>query len=179
VLQKSHAIMENQTTNTKSIVLNYGITLAGFSILLQLVQFSMGQHFSPHWSYSIISTLITIGIIAQGLKAFKTANLGAISFGQSVKTGIGISLFSAIIYILYLLVFMNFIDPDFLSKLWAIEEGKMVNRGMSEEQITASMKMVNNWGVYFMFATVLIISILIGFIISAITGAIIKEEAQN
>jgi|SaaInl0LU_22_DNA_1037365.scaffolds.fasta_scaffold00262_15 hypothetical protein len=171
--------MEDQTTNNKSIVLNYGMTLAGFSILIQLVQFSMGQHFSPHWSYSVISTLITVGIIVQGIKAFKTTNHGAISFGQSVKTGIGISLFSAIIYSLYLLIFMNFIDPDFLSKLWAIEEGKMLNRGMSEEQIEASMRMVNSWGIYFMFATVLIISILMGFVISAITGAILKKEVEN
>ena len=171
--------MEDQTTNNKSIVLNYGMTLAGFSILIQLVQFSMGQHFSPHWSYSVISTLITVGIIVQGIKAFKTTNHGAISFGQSVNTGIGISLFSAIIYSLYLLIFMNFIDPDFLSKLWAIEEGKMLNRGMSEEQIEASMRMVNSWGIYFMFATVLIISILMGFVISAITGAILKKEVEN
>ncbi len=171
--------MKNQTTSTKSIVLNYGITLAGFSVLLQLVQFSMGQHLNPHWSYSIVSTLITIGLIVQGLKAFKKANLGVISFGQAVKTGIGISVFSALLYILYLLLFMNSIDPEFLSKLWAIEEGKMINRGMSEDQIEASMKMVNNWGVYFMFAAVIIISILIGFVISAITGAIIKEEAEN
>lgn len=171
--------MKNQATSTKSIVLNYGITLAGLSVLLQLVQFSMGQHLNPHWSYSIVSTLITIGLIVQGLKAFKKANLGVISFGQAVKTGIGISVFSALLYILYLVLFMNTIDPEFLSKLWAIEEGKMMNRGMTEDQIEASMKMVNNWGVYFMFAVVIIISILIGFVISAITGAIIKEEAEN
>ncbi len=51
-----------------------------------------------------------------GLKTFKASNNGLLSLGESLKIGLGISLYGAIIYVIYFFVFTNFIEPDFFTK---------------------------------------------------------------
>jgi uncharacterized membrane protein YcjF (UPF0283 family) len=169
----------NNNISGKAIILNYGLILGGISILLQLVQYSAGQHLKPHWIYSVISIAITILVIVSALKNLKKNNSGYLSFGQGIKTGIGISLLSVVVYIVYILIFCNFIDTEYLDQLWALEEEKMFNRNMSEEQIEQSMRMMKEWGIYFMFAGFIIIGSLLGFVVSAVTSAIIKKDYEE
>ena len=49
-------------------------------------------------------------VIVLGIKNFKSSNNNLITWGQSVKIGVGISIISALIGIIYNLIFINFIQ---------------------------------------------------------------------
>ena len=61
-----------------------------------------------------------------GIKKFKVDNYNLLSFGQAVKIGVGISIISALLTIVYNQVFANFIEPDFMNQIYEIERAKWV-----------------------------------------------------
>ena len=91
--------MENQNSATK-IMLIYGAILSGISILVNLINYSFGNVYKPHWAIGIVSFLLMIAVIVYGIKSFKDGNNGFLSLGQAIKIGLGISLISAIIGIM-------------------------------------------------------------------------------
>ena len=54
-----------------------------------------------------------IAFMVLGIKKVKESNEGLLSLGEGLKTGMGIALISGIVGIIYFLLFVNFIDPDF------------------------------------------------------------------
>ncbi|MFD0991758.1 DUF4199 domain-containing protein [Tenacibaculum geojense] len=171
--------MENQT-NFKSIIINNGALLAGISIMLNLVMYAMGNHFEPHWSVGAISFIAFIVLIVLAIKKFKQNNGGFLSFGEAVKIGVGIAIFSALLGAIYNFVFMNFIEPDFLAQVMELQEQKLLDQGMSEEQIEASMAMGQKFSSPLLMAAFGIIGSAIGgFIVSAIAGAVMKKSEEE
>ena len=57
-----------------------------------------------------------VGIIFYSLIQFRKSNKGFISLSDSLKIGMGTSLVSALIGIIYTQILINFIDPDTLTK---------------------------------------------------------------
>lgn len=171
--------MENQV-NSKSIILNYGLMLAVVSIIVSLISYATGTHFKPHWSTSVITIIAFIALVVLGIKKFKGLNNGFLSFGQAVKTGVGIAIISALIGSVYQYIFMNFIEPDFMSQMLEIQQQSMIDQGMSEEQIEAAQEMGAKFSSPLMMSAFGIIGSAIGgFIISAIAGAIMKKTEEN
>ncbi|MFC2127599.1 DUF4199 domain-containing protein [Bacteroidota bacterium] len=172
--------MNSTKAQSKNIILNYGALLGGTSILISLIQYSLGQHLSPNMAYGLISIVIMILATFLGIKKLKSENGGFLTFGEAVKIGVGIAVVSAVISIIYNQVFMNFIEPDFMDQLIAKQEEDFFNRGMTEEQIEAAMKMTNKMkGPFISSAVGIVASAFIGFIISAITGAIMKQSQEE
>ena len=58
-----------------------------------------------------------IVIIVLGIRNFKSVNNNLITWGQSVKIGVGIAIVSALLGIIYNLIFMNFIEPEFMNQM--------------------------------------------------------------
>ena len=171
--------MENQA-NSKSIIVNIGVTLGIASVLLSLTLYAMGQHLDPHWSTSLISIVLLIGFIIFGIKKFKEANGGFLSWGQGVKVGVGIAIVAGLIGVIYNYIFMTFIEPDFMTQMMEVQNQKYLDSGMTEEQIESTNAMTQKFQSPGIMAAMGIIgSAIFGFIVSAITAAIMKRTEEE
>ena len=170
--------MENQQTPTKKIALNYGMYLAGLSILLHVTLFAMGKHLEQDWKVTVLGIAITAALIWLGIKKYKEANGGLLTLGQGLKTGISIALISAVIYIIYTLLFLNVIAPDTMEQGLEIARQKLEqNPNMSNEQIDAAIDMQKKFqspGI--LAAVMLIFSLFIGFVISLIASLVMQKK---
>jgi len=172
--------MENQTTSAKSIMINYGLILGVISILTSVTVYATGHTYDQHWSIGVVSFLIMIAVIVMGIKKFKDSNGGFLKFGEAIKIGLGIALISGIIAVLYTYVFTTIIEPDFFKNLALIQEQKWIDAGMSDEQIETSKVMMSKMSNPMMTAGFSVLgSVFFGFIISLISGAIMKNTNEE
>ena len=175
--------MEDQTQNSrKSIMLNYGLLLGFVSIIFALVNYVFGDIYQPHWSLMIASMVITSTIIVLGLIKVKEMNSGFLSVGESIKTGLGISLISAVIYIVYLLIFYNMIEPDFFTNMVKVQEQMILENypNLTDEQLEGAKKNAAMFASTGVNVTItLIMSLFFGLIISLIAGLIMKKSEED
>ncbi|GFD75106.1 hypothetical protein KUL113_45260 [Tenacibaculum sp. KUL113] len=171
--------MENQT-NSKNIILNYGLYLGIIGVFIHLVFYATGTLIKFGWLNGIISFLAMIALIILGIKKFKTDNNGFLTFGQALKVGVGIAVISAVISTIYTLIFTNIIEPDFQAQMMEIQKQGWIDAGMTDEQVEASEAMAEKFNSPVITAPLaLVISAFFGFIISAIGGAIMKKTEED
>ena len=171
--------MENQA-NSKNIILNYGVYLGIATVLINLVVYAVADYLRPHWSVSILSGVIMIAIIVMANKKFKEDNAGFMSWGQAVKIGVGLTVISAVIGIVYQQIFANFIEPEFMKDMMMIQEQKWIDQGMNSEGIETAKGMMQKFqGPFISSAIGLVVAAFIGFVVSAIVGAIMKQSAEE
>lgn len=176
--------MENQTntTSTKQIMLNYGLILGFASILINVTNYALGDIYKPHWSVQAISFLVAVALIVMGLKKVKENNGGYLTLGQSFKAGIGIMLVGAIIGLIYTYIFMTFIEPNFMSNMMELQQQKMLetNPNLTDEQIETAMNLSKKFSGFGVIAIAgLLWSVFLGFVISLISGLIMKKDLEQ
>ncbi len=171
--------MENQA-NSKNIILNYGVYLGIATVLIKLVVYAVGDYLRPHWSVSVLSFIIMIAMIVMANKKFKELNGGFMSWGQSVKIGVGLTVISAVIMIAYQQIFANFIEPEYMQNMMMVQEQKWIDQGMNSEGIETAKEMMQKFqGPLISSAIGIVVSAFIGFVVSAILGAIMKQSAEE
>jgi uncharacterized membrane protein YfcA len=171
--------MENQV-DSKGIIVNNGVILGVVTVLISLVVYAMGMHLDPHWSISLISGVLFIALIVLGIKKYKEGNGGFLSWGQGVKIGVGIAILAALIGAIYNYIFMNIIEPEFMTQIMEIQTQKLIDQGMSEEQIEATNEMGKAFqGPAIMAAFGIIGSAIGGFVVAAIAAAIMKKSEEE
>ncbi|WP_111709212.1 DUF4199 domain-containing protein [Lutibacter citreus] len=175
--------MEDQkTTSSKQVMLNYGLILGFVSILIALTNFAIGDIYKPHWSITIVSLVATIVIIVLGFKKIKESNGNLLSLGEALKTGLGIALISAILYIIYFYIFTNFIEPSYFTNLAKVQEATLIDTypNFTDEQMESAMEMSQKFSGFGMISAIaLIMSLFFGFIISLIAGLIMKRTEED
>lgn len=171
--------MENQP-NSKSIILNNGLYLGIIGVFVSLILWATGNGHELQWVNSVVGFVAMITLIILGIKKFKQANGGYISWGQGVKIGLGIAMISAVITVVYTLLFMNVIDPSFQEQAMEIQQQKWLDGGMTEEQIETFTESAKNFqGPGVISAMILAFSAFVGFIISAVIAAIMKKSEEE
>lgn len=171
--------MENQKTEAKQFVLNYGILLGILTVVMGVIMYVTNAYLEPSIIYSIIIYLILIVVISLGIKAFKTENGGFLSIGEALKVGIGVAVVGGIISALWSFVLMNYLEPDYMAQMTELSRDRLVevNPNMTESQIEAAMEFNQRFSSpYFIMAVTLIGNLFFGFIISLIAGIIMKKE---
>ena len=173
--------MENQQMPTKKIALNYGLILGFVSILLHVVLFALGKHLDQDWKVSVLSIAITAVVIVLGIKKFKESNNGLLSFGQGLKTGIAIAMISAVVYIVYTMIFMFVISPESMEHALEIARQKLLeDPNMTDETIEAALSIQKKFSApAFLIPIMLIMSLFIGFVISLIATLIMKKTDEE
>lgn len=167
--------MENQISS-KNIMINYGVYLAVASILINLIFYATGTLISLGWLIGVIGFGLVIAIIIFGIKKYKEVNNGLISWGQAVKIGVGISVVSGVIGVLYSLIFNNYIDPTMQEQIMDIQRQAWADANMTSEQIEAAEEMAKTFSSPTITSAIQIVaSAFFGFVISAIAGAIMKK----
>jgi len=171
--------MENQQASVKKIATTYGVIWGLLSIVLSVVTYVTDNYLERPWWITVSSTAITIGVIVYGLKAYKQENEGFLSVAESLKVGLAISLIAGIIATIYGYIFMTIIEPDFMNQMLDAAREQMItqNPDMPQEQMDMAMgiteKMMEPW---IMTAMGMIFTLFSGFIVSLISGLIMKQN---
>ncbi|MFT7442295.1 MAG: hypothetical protein ACI9Q3_000661 [Maribacter sp.] len=171
--------MEDQA-NSKNIILNYGLYLGVIGIIVHLALWATGNVFTLQWVNSVISFVTMIVFIVLGIKQFKGINSGFISWGQGVKIGLGITMISAVIAVVYTLIFTNIIEPTFQQQAMDFQAKAWEDAGLTSDQIEASVAMAEKFNSpAIVSAMILAFSAFVGFVFSAIIAAIMKKSEEE
>lgn len=181
-IKNQSIIMENQEITPKQIMLNYGLILGFASILLSVALYAMGKTYDPHWSVGVFSTSITVVAIILGIKKIKEFNGGFLSLSEALKTGLGIALVSGLVLVVYNLIFVTFIEPEYFERMLEFQQQNLLETypNFSDEQMEASAEMAKKMSGPFINSAIIILgSLFLGFIISLIGGLIMKKSDEE
>lgn len=92
---------------------------------------------------SIIAVFIPVAGIYFGIKERKNkTNYGYISFKEAFKTGIVITLIIAVSVVIFIYVYYEYINPDFVNYLGAETERKLLKDNVSRDEINAAVAVI-------------------------------------
>lgn len=168
--------MENNTKPTQfQTSLTWGL-ITGFAVIVYtLILYFADLMTNKPAGY--VSILISIAGIYLGTKAYRDQSLnGFISYGKALGTGVLISLFSAILSIIFITVLYTVIDTELVNKVMSESQEKLLEQGMPEEQIEKGMEMTKKIFLPMTIIGGLIFSVFAGFVISLITSAFLKKD---
>jgi len=167
------------STSIKTIIIKFGLILGLTSVVFQLILYFFDMHYKNDTTAGMISLIIIIVIIVYSFIQFKKANEGFISLSETLKIGLGVSLLSAIISIVYTQILVNFLDPETMNKSLdlTIENMRIQNPEMPKdtlESVRAIQKKMSS--PLILSAIQIIFALFFGFIISLIGGLIVKKS---
>ncbi|MCK7589962.1 DUF4199 domain-containing protein [Subsaxibacter sp. CAU 1640] len=174
--------MEEQKPKASKFIINYGVILGIVSILISVVMYVTNLYIEKSWIAGTLSFIAMVAILIYGINEFKKNNAGFLSLGQAIKLGIGMALVAGIIGVVYNLIFVNFIEPDFMEQMMQMQFDKMVedNPNMTQEQLEMSMEMGRKFSSPWITSAISIVgSLFLGLIISLIGGLIMKKENNH
>ena len=171
--------MPNQNSSLKSNIITYGIILGSISVVFQLMLFLLDMHYKNDSTAGIVALLITSGVLVYSFIVFKKNNEGYMTLSEALKIGLGVSLVSAIIGIIYTQLLVNVLDPDTMQKSLelSIDNMRAQNPEIPQEALETARSIQEKMSSPLIFSAVQIIfSLFFGFIISLIGGLIVKKS---
>jgi hypothetical protein len=160
-------------------MITYGLLLGGISIVFNLMLFFLKMHYEQSTAVGIVSVVIMIGVLLFAFIQYKKSNEGSISLSEAIKIGLGVSLISAILGIIYAFILTEFLDPGMMEKVLDLQMEKIraSNPEMSQEALDSTRSMSEKFSSPLIrSAFQLIFALFIGFIISLIGGLIVKKS---
>ncbi len=152
-----------------------GLILIIFSLLMYIsdMNFSKLNQWVPYF-------LLIIGI-AYSTKVYRDKVLdGTMSFGKGFLFGWLVAVVASMLSVFWGLIMMNVIDPELMDRGLQFAEEKLLERGMSDNQIQMALemqkKMMSGATGYIIGFVVYAI---IGAIISLITAAVYKKDENQ
>jgi len=146
-----------------------GLAIIVFSFMLYMIEADQQNFGVQAVGFVILAIAVILAIIQ-----FKKANSGFISLSKGLKLGAGVGLIIGLLIVLYTLLFTYVIDPEHVAML--IENAKQkaldANPQMTDEQWEVGMSIQR----YVQYPAILIIDVLFGLIVGAITGAIVQKK---
>jgi len=171
--------MKNQDADSKKIIINYGLIAGGIAILIALISYAMGIAANPGVVISIISFVLPFALIVLGIKKFKEKNNGFLTWGEAVKTGIGIALIWGVLTLSFQLFLENVIAPEIFEQKLEITREALENWGIDDDAIDEQIEKQRNASPIFGFAMGILLFAFLGFIVSAIAGAVMKKTEED
>lgn len=170
--------MENKPSNL-TFSLGYAAIIGLGLIVFSLIIYLVDANKQSAWNY--LSYLILLaGLVWTQINYRDKYFGGFIEYGKVFMIGMLTSLFISIIVALYTFVFFKYIDPGAMEEAVSIAEKKMMDKGLSDQEIEQGLAMMQKFqsvGMYTFFA--LIGNFIFGVIFSLITSIFIKKENQG
>ena len=160
---------------TTSVGLRYGLLTGLVSIIFSFILFVTHADQSPvRW----LALGILVGAMVMAHNAFKQGNGGFMNYSQGLGIGAIMGGVSGVLSTAFNLLYMTFIDPEYMGRIMETTRAKMEEKGgMSDEQIDQAIKMVQKFssgGWMVLFGVVG--SVLFGFLIALVISAITKNS---
>ena len=174
--------MSDQKSILKSTILQYGLIYGGISVAFAIMLFVMKMHTEENSISSLVSALILAGSITAGQIAFRKLNNGYLNLSEAMKIGLGVTVIGLLIGILYFWFQSTILDPNSIDKLMDIEINKAIDQfpEITDEQIAAVSRSLEWWfSPIPLTAIMLAFGLIIGSIISLVTGLIVKKSRPN
>ena len=170
--------MEEQKLTIGKFAVNYGVILGAIMILIAVIMYVTGMALEgkqwPQYLYYIIFPATIIYAINQ----FKIKNANMLSLGEGIKIGVLIGVISAILYIVYTLIFNYIIDPEFMGQVLEMAKDKMLeeNPDMTEEMANQGLKFIEMFTNPFVSSAFWIaLSAFFGLLYGLIGGLVMKN----
>ena len=165
-----------QKLSVAPIALKWGAIMGVVSIVYQVIVNLTEQYINP-W-VGVVALLIPIFGLILAFKEYRTNNGGFLTLGQALSTGTLVVAVSSLIGGFFQQIYLNFIDPNFpekmMNKMRDYFEDLGLDEAIVEKQMDRMTDQFNNPGISF-FQQILF-SVLIGFVLSLIIGAIMRKE---
>jgi len=154
--------------------LGLGIITSGIFIL----QFINNVHTNPPAVYGIVSLIFIILFIFLGIKNNITENF---QIKEGLKTGIAIAVISGIIYWLYQVIHVKFIEPELIYKIQDLKFKQYIEffPETSTEELTRLKEEFLEGYHFNNFVGIMLPSLFTGFIAAMISSAILKYRIQK
>lgn len=165
---------ENQPS-VMSVALKYGFITALVGIVYSLILMitDLGDN---RWLSGLAYIILIAGIVL-AMKQYKALNYGYMSYGQGLGIGTVVSGIFGLLSGIFTWIYTTFVDPDYMDRMMLKQEAAMLEQGLSQEQIDAGMEVAQNFqGPLAMILGATIGAIVIGFILSLIIAAIMKNN---
>jgi hypothetical protein len=159
--------------------MNFG-AITGFAIIIVTVILYI-LNISQNFTVSIIVYVIQITAIVIGTRFLRDKiQNGNITYGRALGSGTMISIFASVIIAFYMFIFLKFIDPGELDKIFAMMEDNLYKQGLPEDQIDMALEMSKKFTTPFTIALGTVFSYgLWGFLFSLITSIFIKKKSSG
>ena len=164
-----------ERTSTARVALKYGVLAAVVAMVYSTILnvSGLGQN---TW-LTAISYIFMIVAIFLGIKEFREKNQGFISYGEGLGLG---SLLSAVLGVLsaaFTLFYIRFIDDSVLTQGLDRLREDMERQGKDDVQIEQALEVSQKlMSPGLMFVSVIIVTLIAGFVISLIAAAIMRRE---
>ncbi len=170
----------------KKSIVKYGLISAGILIAINLITFVIfGTDPENYEIGEIVGYATIIGsliLVVFGIRAYDVTQSKS-SFMKNMGVGLGISLFPALAFGLYNVIYVKWMDPEFLENYTKYSLEKMKQSmgpeayEIAKQQTLEEMAMFDNlfFQFFVMFATVF----LIGFIISLIAATFFQIKTKK
>lgn len=167
--------MEENQPKTGKYALNYGLILGALSVVFGIMLYIQDAHTSQSSVNQIIGIVMMIAVLIWGIYSFRKANAGLLTLGQAIKIGTGAAAVAGIVYIIYMLVLSNFLDPDFTVSVAEAQRAAAEEAGeLSAQQIQQQYDGTVNY-FWISYPVILIFNILLGLVIGLVGGLILKK----
>lgn len=174
--------MEENKTTTAKLALKYGLIIGAIGVVFNLMLYSQDLHYQIDLQRLLINLIMGILFVVVAsifaMKEFKKSNNGLMSLGEGLKIGVGLSLISGVIGIIFNLILTEVIDPDTTKKALDFAVESMRDAGMTESQIDQRMKGQGEPNYPLQIGVGLIASIVLGFIGSLVPALILKKQEE-
>jgi len=136
--------------------IRYGVLLGIINIAYFMVLVTVGADTTQgfgRWS----GLLLNAAILVLAHLYFREQGNGYMSYGQGLGIGFLTGLVSGFLYSLFFIVFISYIDTDFMRVLQDAQREAMEESGVSEEQIEQGMKIAARFstpGFLFLFSVI-------------------------
>lgn len=176
-LLKKNKMEQKSTFWTSAMV--YGLYLALVLTLFSVILYVSGLILNTKVSYASFVLVIAGIVIAQINYRNRELN-GVITYSQALGFGVAIMFFAGIVSALYTLILYSIIDPGLIDQMKIMQEEALLQKGLSDDQIEATMVMTSKMMTpAWMSIMGLIGSVFSGTIVSLVTSIFVKKQPNE
>ena len=170
--------MQTNTSAVRSFAYKYGIIISIITISFSLMIHFMELTYSGSSVPQIVNYVVSAACIIIAIVSFRSANGGLLSVRQAIKIGTATALVSGIFTVIYLLLFANVIEPDFVERLGTEVTAKQIAEKypqLTSEQIQQQVDMQAQF-FWIIYPITLISSCFFGLVVGCLTGLFTKRN---
>jgi hypothetical protein len=170
--------MEKKSNSVFKPALNYGLMLGLAIIIIAVLLFIFNLHLKSYTNY--IYYVFIIAFLIWGVKSYRDNSLnGVISYGKALGFSTIIVLIASLIFGIYSYLLISIIDPDYIEKMLALAEEKLLKQGIPDDQIEMGLSLQKKMMFPFLMSFFSFLGMMFwGFIIALITSAFLKKEGD-
>jgi hypothetical protein len=164
--------------SVKPVALRYGLLTGLVTVIYSVLLFI--TELSDNAAVSSLTYVFLVAGIVMAHKHFKKENGNDLTYGQGLGIGSLLSLIVGLMSGIFMYIYIKFIDDSFLDTVRDKQIAELEKRNMSEEQIEQAMAITDKMmGPEIMVVSVILVTLLAGFLLSLIISAITKHTRPD